>query len=612
MNRDSCKPKSTASRAFKSFICTQFLGALNDNFLKTSTLLLIGHLISDSKLQTTLISLAGAAFVLPFLIFSGQAGYFADRYSKTSVMRYCKWAELVISIFALFSFVEQSIAGLMVALAFMGLHSTFFSPAKYGVLAEILPSEELSKGNGYLEFWTFSAILLGTALSGALIQISPDSYLISGLGSILIAALGLASSFLLPKLKSANLQAKFEINPWRSVFIALKEIKRDKALFLTLKGICYFWLIGAFVQLNILSFAEEMLKSSEFGTALLITALTFGVGVGSIYAGHVSRSKVELGLVPLGGLILALSSAALAYSFQSIWTSCISLTLTGFGAGLFSVPLHAFFQYQSPSDRRGSYIAANNFVTFIGILLASGALYLLRNILELNPAQVFLIIGIGTFFAALYIVTILPEILVRCVNWILCHSLYKISVYDEHKVPTSGGALLISNHVSFVDAALILAATFRPVRFIMYGPIYERRPVYWFAKIMRAIPIYPAKGRESVTASLDRAAKLIQDGELVCIFAEGAITRSGELLEFKRGFETIMQDRSEPIVPIYLDQLWGSIFSFEQGRFLWKWPKKIPYPVGIFFGNLMPANSKAEEVRAIIEELAKKAASTIR
>ncbi|MBN8547967.1 MAG: MFS transporter [Deltaproteobacteria bacterium] len=580
---------------------TQFFGALNDNLLKTIVSLVI---VASSSESASALSLAGALFVVPFLLFSSYSGFLADRFSKTSVIRIVKCFELAIVCLAAVLLAQKHLSGLMVVLFLMGVHSALFSPAKYGILPEVLDSEQLSKGNGYMQFWTFVAILVGTALGGVLMAQAKQSMLLPSAALILVSLGGLASGFFVTRVKPANPQASFAWNPFGEVYSAVKAIRKDRALYLTLIALSYFWFLGAVFQLNIYLYASEMLKLDELHTAMLVTALALGIGVGSILAGKVSEGKVEMGLVPLGAIGISLFSMLLSVSYFSYTLSLVLLFALGMSGGFFVVPLSAFMQQQSPPDSRGRYLAANNFINFVGVLAASLVLWIFKSQFGLTSAQCFLVVGCSTIGVIAAIFETLPEAFVRCLNWLLMHSIYRVRAYNIENVPSTGGALLVCNHASFVDPCLLLGSVERPIRFLMFRPIYEALPVRWVARTMKAIPVSPFDKAEDIAASLKQAQDLLKAGELVCIFAEGSITRTGNLLPFRKGFERIMQGLDAPIIPVHIDRVWGSIFSFKNGKFLWKIPKQIPYPISVSFGKPMPAASKTYEVREAVQELA--------
>lgn len=592
--------KNCSQRGFKALMVTQFLGALNDNLLKTVVSLLI---VGTAGQGAPALSLAAAMFVIPYLLFSSYAGFLADRVPKSSIIRGVKIFELAIVVAAAYFLDHRMINALIALLFFMGLHSAIFSPAKYGILPELLDPDHLSKGNGYIQFWTFLAILLGTALGGLVMSMASENMLLPVLTLIAVSALGLAAAFFVTKTRPAFPEAKFRLNPFGEVFSAISAMKKDRALYLTLLALSFFWFIGAIFQLAIYLYAREMLHVGDFETAILVTSLALGIGIGSILAGRVSEGKVEMGLVPIGAIAISVFSITLGFSYQSYGLSLALLFALGLGGGFYVVPLSAFIQRSSPLETRGRYLAANNFVSFSGVLLASLVLWVLNSKLGLNSAQCFLAIGVMTIAATIMIFRTLPEAFVRCVNWILMHTVYRVTVRGRERIPAQGGALLVCNHASFVDPSLLLGALERPVRFLMFRPIYERKFIHWFAKTMKAIPVSPHDSPEQIANSLKEAQQRLSSGELVCIFAEGSITRTGNMLPFRRGFERIAQGLSTPIIPVHIDRVWGSIFSFTNGKFLWKLPKRLPYPITISFGDPMPSTAKAHEVREAVQRL---------
>ncbi|MCB0336971.1 MAG: 1-acyl-sn-glycerol-3-phosphate acyltransferase, partial [Bdellovibrionales bacterium] len=294
-------------------------------------------------------------------------------------------------------------------------------------------------------------------------------------------------------------------------------------------------------------------------------------------------------------------------SYHSFPLSFILLAVSGLSAGLYIVPLSSYFQYHSPEEKRGSYLATSNLAIFTSILGSGFVLMALVDGLGMNPAQVFVLCGVLSILVALYIVTILPEVLIRCINWILIHAIYRLRRHGTEYVPRTGGALLVCNHISYLDAQLIMAALDRPVRYLMYKPIYEAKGIHFLAKSMGCIPVEEGGDKTKNIKSLENATNAIRNGELVCIFAEGGISRTGRLLKFKHGLELIMKGLDAPIIPVYLDQMWGSIFSFHDKKFIWKVPKAIPYPVSVNFGTALPAYSTAGQVRHAVQELSSSA-----
>lgn len=588
------------SKTYILLIATQFLGAFNDNVFKTVvSLLVLTKLTSDSG-GILYLSLTAALFFLPYIFFSALAGYLADKYSKSGIVKATKALEVVVMSIALISFNANSTTGLLISVFLMGMQSALFSPAKYGILPEMLKIKELSKANGFLEFSTFIAIIFGTAVAGF---ITSNKELNPGYITLGIAFLGFITSFGVNKLPAAGSDKPFQINPFSSNIKTLKIIKQSTPLWLSVLGIAFFWSFGALFQLNILLFSKQQLALSDLQTSLLLATLGLGIGVGSIFAGRASEGKVELGLVPIGSLFLVICNILLSIVSGYLPLVYLTVLFLGLGAGFFIVPVQTYLQEFSPKEVRGSYIAASNFFSFLSMLLITFFFWLTTDYLQFTPGFLFFLMGILTIGVTIYLMRLMPEALTRCVNWLSIHAFYRIKTHGRENIPETGGALIVANHVTNVDAMLLLASLPRAVRFIMYRPIYNSPVINPIAKIMKVIPISPEDGRESIEATLKYAADLIKQGELVGIFGEGALTRTGEMKEFRTGMETIMSHVDAPIIPVYLKGLWGSIFSHEGGKVFWKMPKKIPYPVEVFFGEPMSGKSSAKEVEAVVRKL---------
>lgn len=592
-----------STKNFKALTVTQFLGALNDNIYKLAVSLLALKLLVTQTGGTFFLSLGGALFVLPFILFSPYAGYLADRFSKVTVIRAVKIFEMIIMSIAVIGLAGENMPLLFTALFLLGTHSAFFSPAKYGILPEILDDKNLSKGNGYVQFWTFMAIIVGTAVGGQMMTFWGERLINVGLAVFVIAAGGFVSSLFLSNTEAFGNKRKFEINGFKDVARSLREIKKDNNLFLALVAAAYFWFVGAFFQMNVLLYSRQLLLVGEQGTSLILFCLALGLGLGSILAGFVSEGKVELGLVPIGGIGLSVFSFALGIWHESLAVSSFLVFALGLCGGFFIVPLNAYIQKQSPNGSRGRFLAAANFVSNIAMIFASVTLWIFKDHLGLNAAHLFTLMGIFSAAAAVFIFKKLPIAFLRCLNWLLTHTLYKTKILNKENVPQQGGALLVCNHVSYMDPPLVLASNERPIRFMMFRELYESKLLHPVAKAMKAIPVSFKDRPRDIIKSLEEARKAIQDGELVCIFAEGGLTRIGQMLPFKKGFERIMQGLEAPIIPVHIDQIWGSIFSFKNGKYFWKFPEELPYPITISFGKPLPSSSTAYQVREAVQEL---------
>ncbi|HEY1374347.1 MAG TPA: acyl-[ACP]--phospholipid O-acyltransferase [Candidatus Binatia bacterium] len=587
---------------FAAFFWTQFLGAFNDNFYKMAvSLVALNAVVSGAG--GFYVDLIALLFILPSALFSGYAGQFADVYSKRRVLVSVKVFEIFVMALALIAFAAGGIDPMLAIVFLMGVHTAFFSPAKYGILPEMVPNAELSRGNGLLEMSTFVAIILGTSLSGPIYMAWKGRPAWIGVLLLAIAVIGTWTSLGIPRVPPASsAPRRLRLNPFGEIWDGVKRLYPDRTLWLTVLGISYFWFIGALVQLDTLFFGKELLALDEAHITLLGTFLAIGIGVGSLAAGRLSGDKVELGLVPAGSIAMGISLALLAFTGASYAATSTALIALGFAGGLFAVPLNALLQQRSGRDEKGRLIATNNFLNTLAIALAAGMHWLLRSALGLAPDRIALLLGAFTLAATVVVLRLVPDYFARFTLWLLTHTIYRIRIVGQEHVPLRGPALLVCNHVSFADPLLVGASVQRFIRFMMYAPYYEMRSVNWLFRLMKAIPV-SARNRREIVESLRRARGELAEGHVVCIFAEGGISRTGNLLPFKRGFEKIVEGMNVPVIPVHLDRVWGSIFSFKQGRFFWKRPERIPYPVTISFGAPLPPSATAHEARRAVAEL---------
>lgn len=588
------------SLGFQSFLGTQFLGAFNDNVFKV-----VISMVAVSFGGGLYVSLVGAVFILPFFLFSGYAGHFADRYNKRSVLIVTKSFEIVAVFSGIFALWSGRIEYMLVTLFLMAVHSTFFSPAKYGIIPEMLPSKELSRANGLLEMSTFLAIILGTSIGTLMFAAWKDSLGTIGYIMMAIAIIGTAMSFWIGRVAdpvSTPSTKTFNFNPWSEVAHGIKRIKEDKRLLLSVAAITYFWFLGAILQMDILLLGKEVLRLSEFWIGILITFLALGIGVGSIIAGRLSGDKIEMGLVPLGSTGMGIFSIVLALT-SSYAVAAFCLMMLGFFGGLFVVPLNALLQKRSGANEKGRIIATTNCVGTLSILVASAMLWFLRDVAGIPSDAIVMIFGVVTLLGTVVLAVILPEFLLRFCLWFLTHTFYKIRIIGKEHIPDKGPALLVCNHMSFIDWLLLGACVHRFIRFMIYRRFYDYRLVNWFLRLLKAIPISDG-GRREVFDSLAKAREELKAGHVVCIFAEGSISRTGNLLPFKKGFTKAVEGLDAPIIPVYLDRVWGSVFSFHGGRFFKKWPQRVLRPITVSFGKPMRPDSDVQEIRQSVQELA--------
>jgi acyl-[acyl-carrier-protein]-phospholipid O-acyltransferase/long-chain-fatty-acid--[acyl-carrier-protein] ligase len=596
-------PDAPVTAGFWSLIATQFQISFSDSALKNLVIFVVMGAGLAAAERDRMVFLIGVAFSVPFILFSMAGGYFADRYSKRSVAVGVKVFEVAVMLLALFGLARGSLGVQVAAVSLMGIHSAFYGPAKYGILPEILPEKRLSWGNGILEMGTMVAIITGTLAAGILSESFVGRQWISGGILFGLSAVGLLLSLLIPRVPPADAARVFQLNPLAELWRELKEMSPDRVLKLAVAGNTYFWFLAVLLGQNIIFYASDVLHVTQTQTGYLQGALTIGIGAGSLAAGFLSGRKIEYGLVPLGSLGMSAFCAALSQPSLSFLNVAVRLALLGFFSGFFLVPVNALLQHRPSPERKGGVLATANLLSFVGIFLASGAYYVLQSLLRLGPAAIFLMSAGLTVLATAYCIKLLPDALMRLILWLLTHTVYRVRVIGRDNIPEKGGALFVVNHPSYIDAAFLIAATDRFVRFIMYREFYEYPLVKPLAKVMKTIPISSAMRPREMIHSLRTAAEAIRQGEVVCIFAEGQVTRIGQMLPFARGFERIMKDVEAPIIPVSIEGAWGSIFSFERGRFLWKLPESIPYPVTVSFGAPMPSKSTPTEVRQAVQEL---------
>jgi acyl-[acyl-carrier-protein]-phospholipid O-acyltransferase / long-chain-fatty-acid--[acyl-carrier-protein] ligase len=592
----------------RGLLIAQFCGAFNDNAWKLMVALLaIRQLASTnapgpafeaaSQTQTTL---AFVVFTFPLVVISIVAGVLADRVSKRTIIISMKSVEVLLMGAAAFALWFNPVGGILplIVLAGMGVHSALFSPAKYGILAELLPHEQLAAGNGRLEMWTFFAILSGTAAPGILMSLTGEAVWVAPLLLTVLALVGFGAAWTIPPVPPARAEGGL-VNTLQGAWAALA---RDRMLRLAISGAVFFWTIASLFAQNILVYAKAVLLVSDWQSGLPLMLLSIGIGLGARWVGRLSEARVEYGLIPLGAAGVAVMLAVLGLVAPGLSATLTLMVMLGASSALIFVPLNALIQWRAPHDRRGSVIAFENTCVFTGILLGSlgaGALATAG----VSTTGIFTSTAVLTVIGTAWALWLLPEALLRAVLVILTNSLYRLRIVGHEHVPKTGGALLVPNHVSFIDGLLLIASLDRHVRFVVDAQYAEQPFFKPLMKLFGVIPISSYGGARVVLRALRDAGVALDRGELVCMFPEGQITRTGTLLPFRRGFERIMKGRAAPIIPVHLDRVWGSIFSFDRGRFFWKLPERLPYPVTVSFGAPLPPHTSAHDLRTAIRAL---------
>jgi 1-acyl-sn-glycerol-3-phosphate acyltransferase len=567
-------------RRFAPFFWTQFLGAANDNLFKFAFTVLVTYQLTVNWLPPAQAGLAiGALFVLPYLLFSATSGQLADKFEKTTLIRFVKTLEIGIMALAAWGFYVQHVPALLSCVFLLGLHSTLFGPVKFAYLPQHLSERELTGGNGMVEMGTFVAILLGNVVGGLLIAVPVVGAHHVAMACFALAVIGRVTAQFVPVSPATDPTLAINWNPFTETWRNLKLAHGNLVVFRSLLGISWLWFFGSVFLANFPAFAKDVLHGDEQVASLLLVVFSVGVGIGSLLCETLSRRHVEIGLVPLGAIGMTVFAVDLYFAsrgapqpyvqwtlaqFISVagnWRVMIDLGLMSLFAGLFSVPMYALMQLRTPATHRARIIAANNILNALfmivsavlaGVLLKAGA----------TVPQLFLAVGLANALVATYIFLLVPEYLLRFVAWIATHLVYRFKIEGDEHIPTEGAAILVCNHVSFVDAVLLMAASPRPIRFIMDHQIFRVPVLGWLFKLGKAIPIAPQKVDAAVYENaFAEARRVLDDGELLCIFPEGGLTKDGTLQPFKGGVMKILETHPVPVVPLALTNLWGSFFS---------------------------------------------------
>lgn len=600
-------------------LIAQFFGAFNDNAWKVMVFTLAtrpllqqatGHTSSEFELSSQLMAtLSLLVFLIPMMLFSLPAGSLADRFSKGKIILGTKILEVVIMCACTLSLylAPNELVIPFVLLGMMGLLSALFSPSKYGIMPEILPLEKLSKGNGLLEMLTMIAIIAGTGMGPLLLAADgggtrTDLTWLGPLWLTILSIAGLFGAFFVPTPAPTTVSSRGMLTTLKDAWGA---IQKDRALWVAIMGSLTYWSITSLLGQNILVYAKIHVKDLESGELLQgIPPASYGIGIalGALLGGKLSNGRIEYGFIPLGAMGFALTAMLLGILQPDMAGTVIILIFMGISAGLLIVPLHATVQWRAPEDQRGSIIALGNILDIsgmiIGSLIAAGT-----SLLGFDLGMTLLASALLVVIATIVAIRVFPQALVRLSFIILAKIFYRVKVVGLENVPKEGPVLLASNHLSMADALFVLASVDRPAHFLMSDLYYNKWLIHPIAKLMEAIPISSGANPRLILHGLRQAGEYLDKGEVVCIFPEGQISLTGMMLPFQRGMETILRGRKCPIIPMHLDKVWGSIFSYEHGRFYRKWPQKIPYPLTVSFGKPLDATTEASSIRQVIKEL---------
>lgn len=582
-------------RRFAPYFLTQFLGAFNDNVYKNALVILIAFQAAQASVNNShvLVNLSAGLFILPFFLFSASAGQLADKYEKSMLIRWIKLLEIVIMVLAAIGFYLQNVTFLMLVLFLMGTQSTLFGPIKYAILPQHLQRDELMGGNGVVEMGTFLAILLGTITGGVLIALDYGTVVVS-ITVVVIAIAGYLASSFIPSSPPAEPNLKFNWNPMSETWRILRITAYDRYVFLSILAVSWFWFYGALYLAQFPSYTRLVLGGDETVVTVLLTMFSLGVGLGSLLCDRLSGHQVEIGLVPFGAIGITLFSLDLSIAASmpaedfstfytaaeflqhfSSWRVMVDILLIGMFGGFYIVPLYAYIQQRGDSSRLSRIIAGNNIINAIFMVGSAILAIVLLSVLEFSIPQLFFIAALMNAFVALYIFTVVPVFFLRFLAWLLIHTVYRVKKIGLENIPKTGAAVLVSNHVSYVDSLVIMACCQRPIRFVMYYKIYRIPVLHRLFRIARTIPIAGRKEDAKILANAyQEIEQALANGELVCIFPEGGLTNNGELRVFRRGVEQILAVSPVPVIPMALKGLWGSFFSRKAGRAM-RWPRSF-------------------------------------
>lgn len=622
-------------RRFAPFFWTQFSGAANDNLFKFAFTVMVTYQLSVSWLQPAMAGLViGALFILPFLLFSATSGQLTDKFEKTRVIRFVKNLEIAIMLLAASGFVSSNVnyqVPVLLGCTFlMGLHSTLFGPVKFAYLPQALNERELTGGNGMVEMGTFVAILLGNIVGGLIVAIPGAGPHYVALGCVLLALAGRLSAQFIPLAPATDPGLKINWNPVTETWRNLKLANDNVVVFRSMLGISWMWFFGAVFLSQFPSFAKEIMHGNEQVASLLLVVFSIGIATGSLLCEVLSKRHVEIGLVPLGAIGMSVFAIDLYFASRGMppsqvmgvgtflsqhyhWRVMADLALLSLFAGLYSVPMYALIQLRSQPTHRARIIAANNILNALFMIVSSilaGALLGAK----FSIPQIFLFVGIANAVVAFYIFMLVPEYLLRFVAFLLSRLVYRFRITGDRNIPTSGAAVLTCNHVSFADPVLLMAASPRPIYFVMDHRIFKTPVLGWFFKLAKAIPIAPKSEDPALyEAAFEAAAKVLRDGDLLAIFPEGGLTKNGELQAFKGGIMKIIENAERdgldvPVIPMALTNLWGSFFSrAEKGVAMVKpFRRGVWSSVGLNVGTPVPAKdvqpqTLREKVAALLD-----------
>jgi len=615
---DSIKLLSTPR--FRPFFLTQFAGAFNDNLYKTGLTTLIAFQAASVSEQDSnaLVNIAAGLFILPFFLFSPIAGQLADKFEKSMLIRRIKLLEVAIMLLGAAAYVFNSIPMLVAILFFMGTQSALFGPVKYSLLPQALEPGELVAGNAMVEFGTFIAILMGLIVAVYVIGIGNAAIAVAVL---VTACLGYWASRGIPALSPGAPDLRISFNIPRQIVSMMRDARANQSVFYSVIGISWFWFIGITYITQLPNYVRYELGGDQQVYVLLLAMFSIGIGAGSFLCEKLSGRMVEIGLVPLGSLGLTLfgvdlyfnqglssgneligPAAFLAQSFSL--RVCVDIIMLGISGGLYIVPLYALIQQRSELRKRSRIITANNVLNALFMVAASVYGFIVLSAGVSIPV-LFLIMALMNAAVVLFIFKLVPEFIMRMLIWLLVHTIYRVDKTGLDNIPDEGPAVLICNHVSFVDALVMAGSLRRPIRFVMYYKIFQLPLLSFIFRTANAIPIAGAREDPAMMErAFEQVSLALRQGEIVCIFPEGKLTEDGEMNAFKPGISRILQRDPVPIVPLALRGLWGSFFSRAYGSAMSRLlPRGVLSRIELVAGGAIAADTTLDQMQELVLQL---------
>ncbi len=598
-------------RKFLPYFVTQFFGAFNDNIFKNVLLLFVAFAGANALPVSSnlFINLAAGLFILPFFLFSASAGVLADKYEKSWFIRKVKLMEIAIMCLGAIGFITESYGILLLLLFLMGTQSAFFGPVKYALLPQQLNDRELVPGNALVETGTFLAILMGTIGAGFIASMEHAKY-VAAISVVVFAVMGYLSSRAIPKAPASAPDIQFRWQPIKAMKTTLAITKQDRIIFQCIMAISWFWFLGAAYLTQFPNFTKLYLNGTESAVSFLLALFSVGIAIGSLACDKLSNHRIEIGIVPIGIIGITLFGSLMALSVpeslpqfasfnefvqhQALWPLFLYLLLIGASGGLFIVPLYALMQHRAPETQRAQVVAGLNIYNSLFMVFSAILGIVCLSFLSMSIPQLFLLLAGLNLLVALYLIAQVPIFATRFLLWVLTHTLYRVNHKNLHHLPEKGGALIVCNHVSYMDALLMSAVCPRLIRFVMEEEYANLPPLKRFLQRAGVIPI-SATNRTSLRSAFKEIESALAAGDIVCIFPEGRLTSDGEMNEFMRGMDLILRRSPVPVIPMALKGLWGSYFSRHKGRACKGLPARFRSQLEIEAGEPVPPAQATSE-----------------